>query len=84
MNLENRENKFKRITKNRLTKIQDSMLLIESLSYSRFYTYTDKGINEVLNDYEEKGLEIMNSFLLNTLISTSSLNSNFKFSPPTD
>lgn len=77
---ENNANKFIRLAKNRLQKVQSTMLLIQNLSNQNFYTYSDTEIDELFDAYMDKGREIEKSFHTKGLVETSSLVSSFKFS----
>ena len=80
MVLENREEKFKRLATARMRKIQDVMLLLQNLSYQRFYEYSDNEITELFDAYNNKGVELRKSFMTKELVDTNSLTSEFKFS----
>ena len=56
--LNNKEEKFKRLAEQRLTKIFEDLELISRLSNRKHYTYSAQEVDALFTAYEEKGEEI--------------------------
>ncbi|MER2128790.1 hypothetical protein [Solibacillus sp.] len=56
--MESRNEKFRRIAQNRLTRVFTTMTLVGNLSNKRYYDYTDDEVNEIFEAYKLKGQEI--------------------------
>lgn len=53
-----KEEKFRKIAENRMSRVFSDMSLIANLSNKKHYTYSIQEVDELFQAYEEKGLEI--------------------------
>lgn len=53
-----KEEKFRKIAENRMSRVFSDMSLIANLSNRKHYTYSIQEVDELFQAYEEKGLEI--------------------------
>ncbi|WP_238907165.1 hypothetical protein [Clostridium sp. YIM B02506] len=53
-----KEDKFRRVAENRMSRVFSDMTLIANLSNKKHYTYSVQEVDELFQAYEEKGLEI--------------------------
>lgn len=67
-----KEEKFRKIAENRMSRVFSDMSLIANLSNRKHYTYSIQEVDELFQAYEEKGLEIKAYF--------ETLKENFTFS----
>jgi len=55
---ETKEERFRRVAENRLSKVLSDMNLIANLSIRKHYTYSIQEVNELFQAYEDKGIEV--------------------------
>lgn len=55
---EDKEEKFRRVAENRMSRVFSDMSLIANLSNRKHYTYSVQEVDELFQAYEEKGIEI--------------------------
>lgn len=53
-----KEDKFRRIAENRMSRVFSDMNLIANLSNRKHYTYSVQEVDELFQAYEDKGIEI--------------------------
>lgn len=76
---ETRQEKFRRIAENRMTRIFVNMNLIANLSNRNQYEYTENDINELFKAYDDKGNEVR-AFFEPDYYPTQPLKNSFSFS----